>query len=490
MEENKGGNNKMENTSSALNFDSFDDFFNNMGMEEEKKASEEKKKVVKEKPAIVTEQKEEPENISSISLQSVTSKFVSIENELNNEFMERRDLIKIMMLSLVTGSNLLMLGDPGTAKSLISRALCNRIEQASYFEYMLNKTSDPSEILGPFSVKEMENDKFLRNTTGKLPEANVAFIDEVYKSNAPTLNALLTIMNEHIFYNNGKPVPVPLISMFAASNEPPEDDSLLAMHDRFLFRIDVEYIHDIASKRKMFQNYVNGRNGAGNGNFITTVTLDEIDFMQEEASKVKVPAKIYDAFIKLLNKLEKNGISISDRRANECFKVLQGSAALAGRNKVSVIDFEFLKYVLWTDKEDLSVISGEIETIINPFDEEFNLLQSNFNEIRGEIDSVRGTERTTTFLSNQTRLKSITTKVNRLVNDAASAGRDTTQFMELRNNIDKYVNEMSQEASGDTLDSLGISLPDGETTEEVDTSFVNELLDDEATLNEEDLSDE
>lgn len=88
---------------------------------------------------------------------------------------------------------------------------------------MLNKTSDPSEILGPFSVKEMENDKFMRITTGKLPEAHIAFMDEVFKSNAPTLNALLTIMNEHMFYNDGKPNDVPLISMFGASNEPPED---------------------------------------------------------------------------------------------------------------------------------------------------------------------------------------------------------------------------------------------------------------------------
>jgi MoxR-like ATPase len=62
----------------------------------------------------------------------------------------------------------------------------------------------------------MENDEFRRNTVGKLPEANIAFIDEVYKSNSPTLNALLTIMNEHIFYNNSKPVQVPLISMLAS----------------------------------------------------------------------------------------------------------------------------------------------------------------------------------------------------------------------------------------------------------------------------------
>lgn len=91
---------------------------------------------------------------------------------------------------------------------------------------MLNKTSDPSEILGPYSIKEMENDKFMRITTGKLPEAHIAFIDECFKANAPVLNILLPIMNEKIFYNDGKPNNIPLMTMIGASNEGPEDKSI------------------------------------------------------------------------------------------------------------------------------------------------------------------------------------------------------------------------------------------------------------------------
>ena len=112
-------------------------------------------------------------------LQGAQAKMNAIAVEMNNIFVERDELIKIMQLAIITGTNLLMLGPPGTAKSAITYEMCERIDNSNYFQWMLNKTSDPSEILGPFSVREMENDKFMRITTGKLPEAHIAFIDEV-----------------------------------------------------------------------------------------------------------------------------------------------------------------------------------------------------------------------------------------------------------------------------------------------------------------------
>lgn len=250
--------------------------------------------------------------------------------------------------------------------------MCSRIDNSNYFEWLLNKSSDPAELLGTFSIKGMENDQFKRMTAGKLPEANIAFIDEVYKCNSPTLNALLSIMNEHVFFNDGKPVDVPLISMFAASNEPPEDDSLLAMHDRFLFRIEVEYVHDAANKKRMFNNYIYDRAGVATNKAHTTITVEELEALQAKARTIPVPKAIINKFISLMNGLQKNAtISISDRRANECFKVLQGSALLNGRNKVGLDDFNALKYVLWEKKEDIDTIGAEISKIVNPYDEEF-----------------------------------------------------------------------------------------------------------------------
>ena len=213
----------MDSTAQAMDFSSLDNMFGDIFQNDEQpvKIQPEQKEISKEEEEELKTQN--VENISEVDKDKAIDKLNNITIELNNDFQEREELINNMELALVTGANLLMLGDPGTGKSKITRALCSRIDNATYFEYLLNKTTDPSEILGPISLKEMKNDRTVRNTAGMLPEANIAFIDEVYKSNSAVLNDLLAIMNEHVFHNEGKAIKVPLISMFAASNEPPED---------------------------------------------------------------------------------------------------------------------------------------------------------------------------------------------------------------------------------------------------------------------------
>ncbi|MFA5523756.1 MAG: AAA family ATPase [Tissierellales bacterium] len=126
-------------------------------------------------------------------VETAIDKLNNISKELNDIFVEREKVIENSIRALITGQAVLLIGPPGTAKSALTNALCNRIENGRYFSWLLNRTSDPAEILGPFSIKEMENDKFMRVTKGKLPEAEIAFLDEVFKCNEPTLNILLPI---------------------------------------------------------------------------------------------------------------------------------------------------------------------------------------------------------------------------------------------------------------------------------------------------------
>lgn len=331
--------------------------------------------------------------------------------------------------------------------------MCNRIDNSNYFEWLLNKSSDPAELLGTFSIKGMENDQFKRMTAGKLPEANIAFIDEVYKCNSPTLNALLSIMNEHVFFNDGKPVPVPLISMFAASNEPPEDNSLLAMHDRFLFRIEVEYVHDAANKKRMFNNYIYDRAGVATNKAHTTITVEELEALQAKAKTIPVPKAIINKFISLMNGLQKNAtISISDRRANECFKVLQGSALLNGRNKVGLDDFNALKYVLWEKKEDIDTIGAEISKIVNPYDEEFAKFTRQFNEVKDKIESSNDIkDRNQAYFQYQNSIKNTIGRMNKLISEASTSGKDVTEFAKFRDEIVSYHTNLANEILGGTL---------------------------------------
>ena len=442
-----------------LDFSDFDDMFADMGLEKatEQQLNNEKNVTAKPVSASTETVSIAPVNapLNPAVLQSAQAKMSQIFVEMNNLFVERDELIKLMELAIVTGTNLLMLGPPGTAKSAITYELCGRIENANYFQWMLNKTSDPSEILGPFSVKEMENDKFMRITTGKLPEAHIAFMDEVFKSNAPTLNALLTIMNEHIFYNDGKPVEVPLISMFGASNEPPEDESLDAMYDRFIFRMNVQYIHDAANKKRMHSNYVDNRAGLLNMVNKTTITLEEVQALQAAAKTVKVPKDIINKFIRLISDLDRQAVHISDRRQNECFKVMQGSAVLAGRNSVTLDDFKSLVYVLWEKEEHIPLIESSILKMVNPYDDRFKELKENFNQVKTDIESITdSSQKSKKAIESKGVIEKIASKTNKLINEATKNGKDVAEFIEFRDNMVKYNQELINAALGTSFGSL------------------------------------
>ena len=63
------------------------------------------------------------------------------------------------------------------------------------------------------ALTELQKDRYLRKTEGYLPEASIAFVDEIFKANSAILNSLLTIINEREFDNGNRREPVPLICL-------------------------------------------------------------------------------------------------------------------------------------------------------------------------------------------------------------------------------------------------------------------------------------
>src|SRR5580765_45977 len=169
-------------------------------------------------------------------------KLKSHREELKQLFFDRADLIDSSLATLLFSHHLLIIGPPGTAKSMLADELCRRIEGANYFQWLLTRFTTPEEIFGAVSLKALEQDDYRRVTTRKLPEAHIAFLDEIFKANSSILNAILTLINERLFHNGKEVGSVPLLTLFGASNELPEEEELTALYDRFLVRFVVGYI--------------------------------------------------------------------------------------------------------------------------------------------------------------------------------------------------------------------------------------------------------
>jgi MoxR-like ATPase len=159
---------------------------------------------------------------------------------LGRFFVGKQEVIDLMTVAAIAQEPLLLVGPPGTAKSdlvLKFKDALGLVEE-DYFEYMLTRFTEPSEIIGPIDIKLLREGRYIRREQGKLPTARLAFLDEIFKSNSAILNILLTIINERKFYQDGVPQPVRLRVLFAATNEVPEHGELAALKDRFPLKVE------------------------------------------------------------------------------------------------------------------------------------------------------------------------------------------------------------------------------------------------------------
>jgi len=158
---------------------------------------------------------------------------------LGRFFVQKQEIIDLMVIAAIAQEPLLLVGPPGTAKSdlVVKFKDALGINEGDYFEYMLTRFTEPSEIIGAIDIQELREGRHIRRKQGKLPTARMAFLDEIFKSNSAILNILLSIINERKFYQDGVPEPVPLRVLFAATNEVPEQGELAALKDRFVLKV-------------------------------------------------------------------------------------------------------------------------------------------------------------------------------------------------------------------------------------------------------------
>jgi MoxR-like ATPase len=153
---------------------------------------------------------------------TVRDKFAATRRELCDALIERDEEIDLVLTALVCNEHALLVGNPGTAKSLLLDSLM-RWTSGRRFTALLTKFSSPEELFGPISVQGLKEDKYRRVTAGKLPEAHLAYLDEIFKASSAILNTLLRVLNERVFEDgDGALAEVPLLLCVASSNEWPD----------------------------------------------------------------------------------------------------------------------------------------------------------------------------------------------------------------------------------------------------------------------------
>ena len=291
-------------------------------------------------------------------------KFAKARQELTAALIERDDEVDVLLTALVANEHALFVGNPGTGKSLLLDSLL-AWTGGMKFSILLTKFTVPEEVCGAISLSALKEDRFIRITTGKMPEADYAFIDECFKASSAILNTLLKILNERTFDSgDGVARKVPLRMCVGASNEWPSPETgkeLAALFDRFLLRRAVAPIRSQVGQQRLL--WVRDHTPT----LSTTITPEEVEWARRAADSLPWTTDAKQALEAILRELAKEGVQPGDRRKFKTVGVVQAYAYLCGADEVAPEHLEIAGNTLWEDPiEHPQKVVQVISRIANP----------------------------------------------------------------------------------------------------------------------------
>lgn len=319
-------------------------------------------------------------------LESTRRRINTVRTRLADFFVDKNEIIDLMTVCMAAQEPLLIVGRPGTAKSdlVVKFTEALGLTGNEYFEYMLTKFTEPSEIIGPVDISQLKDGRYLRKVSGKLPDCRIAFLDEIFKSNSAILNTLLTIINERKFYQDGQPVPVNLQMLFAATNEVPEFEELAALRDRFVLKIESRSVRDHSFEALIGKGLRNETLRAFNQRpWAGLASLEDFNKLKEyldltlldqtgsdngggigEGDDPYFPAEIFALFRRIVKTLAtEDRLEISDRKVVKLYKLMRMRALLFSGGVVTKDDLTLLRYIPDRSK-DFEPVAEKVDSLL------------------------------------------------------------------------------------------------------------------------------
>ena len=315
-------------------------------------------------------------------------RIAALKNALSEGLYEKDEALRLALLAAIAGESIFFLGAPGCAKSMVARRVVQAFKadgagSVQYFETLLNQFSTPEDVFGNISLKalngegESGKEEYRRLTENMLPEADVAFIDEIWKASPAILNTLLTIINERKFHNGSTVQDVPLKALLAASNElPAKDRGLEALYDRFIIRLPIGFIQN----EDPFFDMIEGTSSdfelsdeikklqISNEDLESWKTqIDTVQLSEEARAVISAIRKELTAQNETLSEEEKaagEAFAIGDRRWKKIVRILKTSAFLNDRTEVDLMDCQLIEYCIWGTEKQQKKARQIVETCI------------------------------------------------------------------------------------------------------------------------------
>jgi MoxR-like ATPase len=357
-------------------------------------------------------------------------KLQDLKKALNEACLERSDVIDGALTALAAREHMLIIGTPGSGKSMLSRLIA-KATHGEYFETLFHPLMKPEEIFGPFSAKGMLEDKFVRKVDGYLPTADIAFGDEVFKASVSLRQTVLGILNERHYNNGGKTLACPLRTFFAASNELPTSPNDAAFFDRLALRFEVSQIQDDDNAILLFTGLPEVK--------IPDLSKADLAQIDQEVPQIKITKDVADLLVEIRREVANANIFVSDRKWRQAARLLQAAAYLNGKTEVEQDHFDILNAVIWNTPDERPRARKIIGKHGNPLGEKIFALQDAFAEIVRNMKLPKGDENHIEMAEGVTKMRGTMEKFSEMKKEHPKNEKVARAFEICKSDYNKYL---------------------------------------------------
>jgi len=288
-----------------------------------------------------------------------------IRESLQARYVNRTDMAEALILAAYSGLDFFALGTPGTAKSTMIKELLNQHFEGAVFTATLDRTTTSSRLVGNVNPKKyMDTGVEEHQTQGMIVEADMAFVDEVFKGAKGCRECLLDILADRTFKQVGNERPIPLLTMFSASNELPSDNSDAAFYSRLQIRV---YVNDLKNASDVGAALWDDRPEPTD----TAITAENIRQARKEIQDIVIsPETRLTILDELLPALDDLKVNMDQRKRQKAFgqsgSIIQTAAWLRGATETSVEDLMATRFILTSTPRDYDDIRNVLISVSTP----------------------------------------------------------------------------------------------------------------------------
>jgi MoxR-like ATPase len=300
---------------------------------------------------------------------------------------ERTEEIELLAIAIISGIDLLFLGDPGVGKTWLIELLTDYcIDAAELFTHLLAKDQSVSELLGEKDVMAMKEGRTARITAGSLIEANLAYLDEIFKGSPPMLNPLLDIFAKRQLKIGGKVIDCSqLITILMSSNELPDREDLQAFRDRIAITKVVQPVQTPEGRKSVSLIQLGYDVDGIDSTDLEPLTLDDIKTIRDAARAIPVPEPVLEKMGELEQKCLEAGFMVSQRRKRDIWRAMRSRAWLRGRDTVVMDDFLVAEHMAWSLPDHHKPARDIVTDLASKFTRKARRLREAMEAVRAEM---------------------------------------------------------------------------------------------------------